>query len=109
MTSEPHVWEMYGYHNDRGVWVAVGSERYVRDHGYSTPPIPVTVARDPEGDYMGWIAYRDKEPRAPILIQRCSIFNVSFGPGGYQAEEKHNRGEAIRLTITIREVQDKPS
>jgi hypothetical protein len=75
MTSEPRVWEMYGHKTDREVWVAVGSEFFVRIHGYRPPPEPVTVTEDPEGEYMGWIDFEDEEPREPSMIQHHKIFD----------------------------------
>jgi hypothetical protein len=101
MTNTARVWQMHGHAADNGVWVAVGEEWWVRIHGYGPPPVPVTVAEDPEGDYMGWIA-TGEDPPEPGLIQHHRIFNIQF-PDGYQAEVTHGRGEAVRLSITVRE------
>lgn len=95
---EPRVWHMHGHAADNGVWVAVGAEWWVRIHGYGPPPVPVTLTEDTAGDYMGWIDFKDEEPREPAMIQHREIFDVQF-PYGHRAEVERGRGEAVRLRI----------
>lgn len=82
---------------DRDVWVAIGSDWFVREHGCKQP-IPVTLTEDAEGDYMGWIGSDEQEP---CMILHHKIFDIQF-PYGHKAEVDRGRGEAVRLRISTR-------
>lgn len=89
------AWNLFGHQADNGTWVAVGSEFFVKNHGYETSPVPVTVTENPDGDYLGWL---DAASTTPALIQHHRIFNIQF-PYGYKAEEDRGAGVAVRLSI----------
>lgn len=95
------AWTMFGYPSpDReDTWYALGDERYVRMHGCAEP-VPVEVIESSDGTHLGWIDAEDEleGDDTPVMIQHEKIFNIQF-PYGWQAEAKHGRGRAVRLTI----------
>lgn len=94
------TWELFAQPMGDGDWTGIGDRWYASQHG-SSPPVPITVTEDAEGDYLGWLDAREGDPRntgVPEMIQRKEIFSLQF-TYGYEAEEQAGRGRAIRLRI----------
>lgn len=95
----PSSWNMYAHQSPAGHYSHV-TDRASRTALYSTKDdvLPVTVTRDPDGAYTGWI---DTGTTTPIRIARTRLFDMAF-TYGHKVEQERGKGYAITVNITAR-------
>lgn len=98
----PRTWTLWA-HNfgprpkfPDGLFMHIGSKRYVELHGMKEPIVEVLLTEDPNGPYYGWLETGKETPH--FIWPSEGQLDMCF-PYGLKAEEEHGKGVPLRFSI----------